>query len=423
MARAEIICVGTELLTGKTNTHVSYLTPKLLAAGLEIPCEITVVDDPVRIAAAVRDAAARADAVIVCGGLGPTFDDITREACADALGRPLRYQPALYGKICRKFRRYGMAVPANNKRQAWLLKGARALDNPRGSAPGQLITLSQRPFKCVALLPGPFLEMSALFERDILPLLRRRLGAKRRRRERVFRFCGLSEAAADKLLRPLLDRPAPGVEFTILAGLGHVSLHTAASAASAVECGRRLREVEARVRRIMRRHLFGLDDDTLESAVGELLRRRRRRLATAESCSGGLLAKNLTDIAGSSDYFAGGVVAYANEIKTSLLGVAERTLKRYGAVSSACAHEMAAGALRKLGADTAISITGTAGPGGGTRAKPVGWTYIGLAFAGRRGGVRVRTYRFHFPGRRAGVRKRAVQTALFLLWRALRNKP
>ncbi len=418
--RAEIICIGSELLAGKSNTHVPYLTPLLRAAGLNVPREATLDDTHSEIERAVASAAIRSDVVLVCGGLGPTFDDVTREAVAGALGRPLSYNPALFKKIRRKFKRYEMTVPSNNKRQAWVLRGAKVLDNHRGSAPGQIIDLGGKPARSVILLPGPFHELKNMFEADVLPLLRRRFGAKHAHRRRVFHFCGIAEAAADRLLRPLIRKPGPGLGFTILSGLGHVRLDVAVTARSLSEASRRLAKVDKRVRTTMKKYIYGTDDDSLASVVGKRLRRRRWKLATAESCTGGLLAARLTSVPGSSKFFAGGIVAYHNSVKSSLLEVAGETLQRDGAVSARTAKEMAKGACARLGAQAAVSITGIAGPSGGSPRKPVGLTYIGVSLPGSGSKKAKNTvFRFHFPGTRRQIRERAANTALLLLWRLL----
>jgi len=393
--RAEILCVGTELLRGKPNTHVPYLSKRLSDAGFDVARSQTVADSEAEIRDAVAAASARSAVVVACGGLGPTFDDLTREGTAAALGRRLSYRPALYRAILRKYRRLGVRISSNNKRQAWVLEGARVLLNREGSAPGQLLVLPGG--RTLVLLPGPFSEMSPMFEEQVLPRLRR--GPQVRRR--VWRFCGIAESAADRRLGPLVRRPGPGVEFTILASPGAVELHCAARTDAMLD------RIERRVRRTLGPFLYGRGGDTLESKLGKALRRRGWTLAVAESCTGGLFSERITSVPGSSDYFLGGALAYADSTKRAFSDVSAGTLARHGAVSPACAREMARGVRARLGSDLGVSITGIAGPSGGSRAKPVGLVFLGLS---TRQGTFSR--RFLFRGDRAQVRSRAASAAL-----------
>lgn len=421
MPRAEIICVGSELLAGKVNTHVSYLGPALAEAGFAVLREATVADDRAEVARAVRAACRRAGLVLISGGLGPTFDDITREAVSAALGVGLRYRPRIYAAIRRKFMRYGMSVPVSNKRQAWVLEGARVLKNRRGSAPGQLLTVRMRGRECtIVLMPGPFHELKAMFEASVLPRLPRKTGARARRFTRSFRLYGLAEAAADRLLKPVHSRPGRGIELTILGGLGYADLHASAREASRTRAETALDRLERRIRAAAGKHYVGADGATLESALGERLAAAGWRLATAESCTGGLAGERLTSVPGSSRYYAGGVIAYSNALKCSLLGVLPALLREEGAVSAACARAMALGARERLGVEAALSLTGVAGPAGGTRSKPVGLVYAGLSTA-RRGRRPARTWSLELrcAGDRRQVRERAVTEALFALLRGL----
>ncbi|MBI5244460.1 MAG: competence/damage-inducible protein A [Elusimicrobia bacterium] len=408
--RAEIVCVGTELLAGKVNTHGAYLARRLKEAGFDVPRETTVADSPREICEAVSSSAARADAVVVCGGLGPTFDDVTREGAAAACGRALRYRPSIYACIRRKYGSCGMRVPKENRRQAWILSGARVLANERGSAPGQLLA---RRGRVIALLPGPFLELEPMFEGQVLPELRKRFARRLFQRSTVFRFCGIAEAAADQRLRPLLAKPPAWAEYTILAGPGQVELRASVTAPSARLAEARLKGIRGKVERLLKTHLCGIGEGSIESAVGERLTALGWKLAVAESCTGGLLSAKITSVPGSSGWFLGGAVAYGNAVKVSELGVRPGTLAEAGAVSAACAREMAEGIRRRLSADAALSITGSAGPGGGARSKPVGLVYIGLALPGF-----ISARRYRFPGEREQVRKRAVVAAL---WRLLQK--
>lgn len=410
MARAGKVAgvfIGTELLTGKVNTHAAFLGTSLLDAGLRLIRETTVSDDVADISSAIIDGLRSADAVIVAGGLGPTFDDVTREAAARALGRKLIYRPELFSEIKARLRRHGHKTPEENKRQAFVIDGAAVLKNDLGSAPGQIIAVRG---KTLVLLPGPFFELEPMFKK-VLPVLRRRHAAGRPARA-SFHLCGLMEAEADELLEPVLKKGGDGVDFTILAGAGQVDFHARSS------IGRDpLRKVSALIDRAVGKYVFGTNGTTLEKAVGELLKRKGCWLATAESCTGGLLSARLTNTPGSSAYFKGGVISYADEIKERELDVLPETLARHGAVSEAVAREMAEGARKRLKADFALSITGIAGPQGGTAKKPVGTTYIGLAVPGC---APQAAYK-RFSGNREQIRARAVTAALTLLWKALRS--
>ncbi|HAH07801.1 MAG TPA: competence/damage-inducible protein A, partial [Elusimicrobia bacterium] len=322
-------------------------------------------------------------------------------------------RPPLSAATRRRFGPLRLRVPAENRRQAFVLRGARVLSNARGSAPGQLFLERGR---ALALLPGPFSEMAPMFLEAVLPALRKRFASRLRVRRALFRFGGISESAADERLRPVL-RASRGVEFTLLAGPGLVELHASASAATARGAQEALELVRARVERRMRGHLCR-HGETLESALGEALLQRGWRLAAAESCTGGLLSKRLTDVPGASRWFLGSAVAYGNALKRSLLGVSGRTLARFGAVSAACAREMARGARERFGADAALSITGIAGPTGGTKAKPVGTAFIGLSLPGR-----TTAFRRVSPGTREGIRERTVSAALWRLYRELTRIP
>ncbi len=408
---AEILCVGTELLAGKINTHAAYLSARLRSEGFELRREATLPDNLEEVSAALSEALSRSDAVLVCGGLGPTFDDLTREAAAAALGRALRYRPSLYARILRQYRRFRRRIPSSNRRQAWVIDGARILPNPRGSAPGQFLNLrSPSGPKSLALLPGPGSEMKPMFERQALPLLLRRHhpGGVRARASTVLRLYGIAESAADMLLAPLTRRPPAWAEYTILASLGLVDLHISVRGRGGRQARLRLGLLRSRALRLVGRFCFGRDSDTLESVLGERLQSLGWRLAAAESCTGGLLGERLTSVPGASRYFLGSVVAYDNAVKTGVLGVPEPLLRRHGAVSAECAEAMALGVKRLTGAEASVAVTGIAGPGGGTRAKPVGVVYLALSLPGLR---RPRVRRFLFPGTREVVRERAAAEA------------
>ena len=412
-----IVCVGTELLRGQLNTHQSWLSRKLQDAGLFASRECTLPDEREAIAAELRRCLRECEGVIVCGGLGPTFDDITREAAADALGRRLSYRPALFAGIRRKLLRHAMSVPEENKRQAFVIAGARVLENRAGSAPGQVLSYKRKGGTgLMVLLPGPGSEMQPMFERDVLPAFRAAFAKGRHSRHWAARLFGISESAADERLAPVTALARPGLDFTILSSAGQVDYHVTATAGSSRELDRTVADVKRRVRDAVGDFLFGEDDDTLESACGDRLRKAGLTLAVAESCTAGLLGARLTSVPGSSDYFKGGVLAYSNELKRGLLGVRAATLSRHGAVSAECAGEMARGARAACRAGAGLAVTGIAGPGGGTKDKPVGLVYV-AASVGRTTVSR----ELRLSGGRAAVRARSVSHALGLLLRCLKS--
>ncbi len=413
--KAYLVCVGSELLAGQLNTHQAWLSVRLRRAGFEVAGESSVPDSKKTVAAALRRALDAADAVIVCGGLGPTFDDLTREAAASALGRGLKFDPKLWAVILQRFARYHVAVPEENKRQAEVIGGAEVLPNNAGSAPGQRLEFRWRDGRprSLILLPGPFPEMSPLFTK-VLP----RLAARHTRGQAAasfsLRLVGVPESVADEKLDPVRARH-PAASFTILASGGEVSFHATTRARTAAAARRELAAIKRETKAAVGRWSYGEGDATLEGSLGARLKRARLTAATAESCTGGLLGGRLTSIPGSSAWYLGGVVAYDDSVKTKLLGVKAAVLKKHGAVSEESARAMAAGARKATGAKIGISITGVAGPGGGTKEKPVGLVHICVAGPG----ARVRAKRLSIHGARETVRSRAATAALALLKEAL----
>lgn len=421
-----LLCVGSELLRGKINTHTAGLARRLAPLGLELAEDRTLGDDQNAVADAIRDLCARHAVVIVTGGLGPTFDDVSREAAAQALGVRLKRSPALLRRLKAKFRRARYrAMPPANARQADLLPGATALDNQNGTAPGQFLTGNGAAPSVLILLPGPPRELFPMLNRAVLPRLRR-LFAPPPRAERHLHFVGIPESKADHVIRPILERvarrsAAKGVrlDFTILAHLGLVDFDVFAQAARQSVADTWAARVQAEVRRALADFCYGADDEfPLEKVVGDRLRSRRETIAVAESCTGGLLAARLTELAGSSDFMAGGIVAYANDVKIGLLGISKKQLRREGAVSDSVARGMAEAVRERFRSPWGVGITGIAGPGGGSKAKPVGLVYI--AVAGPRGTT---AQQFQFSGARDAVRQRAVTAALDLLRRSLVSAP
>jgi nicotinamide-nucleotide amidase len=410
LTSAEVIAVGSELLgTAKLDTNSLFIAGQLGRLGIELKAKSVVGDDRERLADVLRNALTRADLVILTGGLGPTDDDLTREAVADVLGLELVEDPAITARIRQRFERRGMSMPEVNRRQAMVHRGARVLPNPNGSAPGILIETNGR---MVVLLPGP--------PRELQPMLSALCAdggaiAERAGRERLFTAsiftASVPESRVEELVQPIYSRwrdaPEP-ISTTILASPGQVEIHLTMRSADVAHATGVLERARAQLVEALGRSVFSTDGRSLPQVVGDLLRERKLTFAAAESCTGGLVLQRMTDIPGSSDYVKGGVVAYSNELKMQLLGVDAALLKAHGAVSEPVAAAMVDGIRERTGAGVCVSITGIAGPGGGSETKPVGTVVIGVLVPGRP--LSVRTYLF--PGNREMVRLQSSQMAL-----------
>jgi competence/damage-inducible protein CinA-like protein len=406
---AALIAVGSELLTPlRADTNTLWIAGRLEALGIRVIRKTIVGDEPEAIASAFCDSLACAPLVVSTGGLGPTADDRTREGAALALRRALRRDAAVLEKLRERYRRRGIRMPAVNEQQADLIEGATLLVNPSGTAPGQWIDDGDRR---IVLLPAVPHEMKVLWESEVESRLDRGAAPIIRR---VLRIAGVAESRVEELVTPVYAR-WPGHPVTILATAGEVQLHLSAAGNEVAQ----LDAMEKEFREALGHRVFGRDDETLEQVVGTQLRRQGARLAVTESCTGGLIAQRITEVAGSSDYFEGGVIAYANAVKQDLLGVSEETLSRYGAVSVETARAMAAGVRRRLSTDWALSVTGIAGPGGGSAEKPVGTVCFGLA-GGSEGDVAVER---RLAGNREAIRRWAAAIALDLLRRRLVGAP
>jgi nicotinamide-nucleotide amidase len=408
--RAELLAVGSELLTPlRQDTNTLYMTERLADLGVEVGARVTVADDPRLLESAFRAALSRADLVVATGGLGPTEDDLTREAAAAALGRGLLRDPAYLEALRARFAKYLRPMAPTNEKQADLIEGAFFLKNPRGTAPGQWV---ERDGKVLVLLPGPPSEMKPMFEEDVLPRLRERTGSRLLRR-RILKIASMSESDVDQTLAPLY-RTFTNPRTTILSAPGQVELHLTAEAPSEVEAEARLEELASGMRALLPGRFFAEDGRELPEVVAALLRERSLRLALAESCTGGLLGARLTEVPGASHFLERGFVTYSNRAKAEELGVEDSLLERHGAVSEEVAAAMAAGARRVAGVEVGVAVTGIAGPEGGTESKPVGLVFVALDGAA---GTRVR--RALFPGNRERVRYQATQAALEMLRRGL----
>lgn len=413
MPSAEIITVGTELLLGQlVDTNTATIASALAAAGFDVHRETSVGDNEARIAAAVREALARADVAICAGGLGPTVDDLTREAIASAFDRPLIIDEPSLAAIEARFARHRWTMAPNNRRQAMTPAGATVFDNPHGSAPGFAVDDGSR----VAIaLPGPPGELEPMLRERAMPWLVERFGVAAVIVTRVLHTVGIGESDLDERIADLF-RSSRNPSIAVLARPGLVDVKLTAKAADRASAAPMIAALEARVRERLGDSIFATDDGSLEQSIGEALRARGWSIGVAESCTGGLVAAAIASVPGASDYFKGGVIAYADDAKAQLLGVDPALIARHGAVSGEVASAMAAGARDRLGATLAVATTGVAGPGGGTPAKPVGLVYVALARPS--GEVAVR--RLDLPGNRGVIQRRATIAALSMTWKAAR---
>jgi nicotinamide-nucleotide amidase len=412
--RIEIVTIGDELLLGYTvDTNAAHLARALAEVGVEIVRRTTCGDTADSIATAVREALDRTGAVITTGGLGPTSDDLTKPSIAALFGREMVLDEAHLAWMQERWRtRFQRPMPESNVQQAMLPAGARKLINKHGSAPG--IWLEDERGRWVAMLPGVPREMRGMLADTLLPLVQERLGdATRVVRSRTLRTTGVGESHVADLIAGL-DGGVGEVELAYLPNADGTDLRLTVRDASPADADARLAAGVDRLRGVVGEFVYGEDTTDLAQTVLAACRARGITVGVAESCTGGLLGARLTAIPGSSDVVQGGVIAYAYELKTSLLGVPSAMLVEHGAVSEPVARAMAAGARAASGVDAALAITGIAGPGGGTEAKPVGTVWIALDFQGT-----VEARRYNLIGDRAEVRYRATQAALEMLRRRL----
>jgi nicotinamide-nucleotide amidase len=374
---AEIIATGRELLNGETkNTTTPFLIGQLTGLGYKIK-RISTVDDGIEeITGAVREALRRADLILLTGGLGPTPDDVTREAVAEALCLPMEFRPDLWEEMQRYFSKRGQAASQVNMKQAYLPCGASSLPNTLGTAPGILIPYHEK--QTIAVLPGPPQEAREMYLREVKPYLSEHYPATVCRRI-TFKVCGCGETVVyEKLKSVINEAQETGIKCSFLPGRGEVHIVLRMQDANE-EKDELFRKFSAQIQENLGPDLFGINEETLPGNVGSLLIEKGLTVAAAESCTGGLIASYLTDIPGSSHYIKGGVVAYSSEIKEKVLGVNPAVLKDYGVVSGETAKEMARGVRRLLNASFGLSTTGLAGPAGGESGIPVGTVYLGLS--------------------------------------------
>jgi len=417
---AALVAVGSELLgTTRLDTNSLYLTDQLNRVGIEVVCKAVVGDNRDDCAQMVRSFVERADLLVMCGGLGPTDDDVTREVVAAVFDRPLAEDLDLTARLRARYaaRGYAGAMPENNRRQAMVPRGADVIANAAGSAPGLWLEVDGR---VVVLLPGPPRELKPMFATLVEERLRPRTDGASLLRV-VVKLTGRIESQVDETLQPLYrewSAQDPPIGATILAALGQIELHLSVRHRSEAEARARLLAAATEVTGLLGSDVFSVDGERLEEVVGRLLASRGLTVAAAESCTGGLMTSRLTDVPGSSRYVRHAVVAYANDVKTTVLGVDPALLEAHGAVSEQVACAMAEGIRAVAGADFGVGITGIAGPDGGTPAKPVGTVAVAVA---EPRGTRSRMFRFH--GERDLVKFQASQAGLDMVRRVLQGHP
>lgn len=408
--RAAILAIGSEMLgPERQDTNSLWLTARLEEIGIPVVRKAIIGDDPDAIVRELETSSREASLLISTGGLGPTADDVTAPAVARWVGAPLVRNQDFVARMRARFEARGVRMAAVNEKQADFIEGARVLENPRGTAPGFWAGKGSCE---VVVLPGVPSEMREIMQQSVLPELARRAGGIVSRRK-VLRIAGMGESAVEEMVEPVYAR-WKAHPVTILASPGEVQLHLRVRGAPP-EAEETIQAMERDFRSVLGERIFGDETEDLPSAVGRLFRDSGKTLALAESCTGGMVAALVTDVAGSSDYFLGGVVSYGNGAKETLLGVSPETLRSRGAVSEESVLEMARGARERFDADVAVAITGIAGPGGGSPEKPVGLVWFGISDRGGAGNAKRR----YFVGDRTHVRRSASVHALELVRRHL----
>ena len=410
---AEIIAVGSEMLgVSKLDTNSLYLTAELNKLGVEVVAKAVIGDDRNRLAEAVRLALSRSEILLISGGLGPTEDDVTREAVALALDRKLLFHEEIASWLEQRFAAARRKMAEINRRQAFVIEGAAVLSNHRGTAPGQWIEDSDR---VAVLLPGPPHEMKAMFEHEVLPRIAR-IAPRQVIHTLFWRVAGMGESDLDQLISPVYKKYENPVT-TILAAAGDIQIHLRARCETPGQADALLAEVAGPMELLLGDRIYSRNGDPLETVVGELLHRNHATVSVAESATGGMLGERFTSAPGSSQYFLGGFITYSDAMKTELLGVPAEMLQEHGAVSHEVAEAMAVGARRRTGSTYALSITGIAGPEGGSDRIPKGTMYVGLADAAG-------THVVHkqYLGDRQRIRTFVVQLALDTLRRRITGR-
>jgi nicotinamide-nucleotide amidase len=416
---AEILAIGSELLgSSRLDTNSLFLSERLDSLGIELRSKTVVGDNRREVAEHLRRALDRVDLVIMTGGLGPTDDDVTRDALADVLGVPLVEYPEIVERLIQRFARRGFTMPDVNRRQALVIQGGLVLDNPNGTAPGQMVEVGHR---LVVLLPGPPRELQPMTDALIAGPLSSRVGPQRLFRRALFTV-GRGESHVEELAQPIYSKwlqSSPPIETTILAAPGQIELHFVTRSADAEAAGRALAAATDQMLGALGPSVFSTDGRSMEEIVGQLLLDGKQTISAAESCTGGLMMSRLTDVPGSSAYVLGGVVAYSNAMKIELVNVAPELIEAHGAVSEPVAAALAEGVRARTGSSIGVGITGIAGPTGGTPQKPVGTVAIAVAVDG--GATSTRTLSLF--GSRTMVKFQAAQMGLDMVRRILQGGP
>lgn len=409
--KVEILCVGTELLLGDIlNTNAQFLAKEFANMGFSMYHQTVVGDNVDRLKKEFELAINRADVVITTGGLGPTKDDLTKETAAEYFNKKLVFDKESYDKIVKYFNKLGREISENNKKQAYLPEGCTILKNDYGTAPGCIIDENG---KIVILLPGPPREAAPMFKNYVVPYLKKY--QKEVLVSKVLRVTGIGEGNAAEMLKDLIDNQT-NPTIAPYAKENEVTFRITAKAESEKEALRFIEPMEKAVRQRLGDNVYGEGETSLEDVVGAMLIQKKLTIATAESCTGGLLAGRFINYPGISEVFMDGAVTYSNNAKMHRLGVKKETLDKYGAVSSETAAEMAQGIAKTSGTDIGVSTTGIAGPGGGTKEKPVGLVYAGLYIRGK-----IKTKKFNIPGDRQRVRNRVVNNVIDWIRREIKD--
>lgn len=408
---AEIIAVGSELLLGQiANTNAQFISKQLADIGVNMYYHTVVGDNASRLKQAVKTAQERSDFLIFTGGLGPTKDDLTKETIAEAIGRRLVINDEAMASIEGYFAKTNRMMSPNNRKQALVLEGSDVLVNRFGMAPGMLLESDGRIYM---LLPGPPTELEPMMEQEAIPLLLEKLGNNEKIVSTVLRFFGIGESQLETDLEDIIDSQT-NPTIAPLAADGEVTLRLTAKHADQLETKRLLKETEEKIMERVGEYFYGYDDTSLVSELVKTCKEKGFSLSAAESFTGGLFSEGITEIPGVSSFFKGSVVCYTNEMKSSVVGVSLQTLKQYGAVSSECAKELAAGIKNVTGSDIGISFTGVAGPDS-QEGHPPGKVFIGIATPGKP----VQAFEFIFAGTRTGIRKRSAKYGSYLLLKEL----
>jgi nicotinamide-nucleotide amidase len=405
----EIVTTGTELLLGQIiNTNAPYLAQRLNELGFSVLFQSTVGDNRERMAQVLNTALSRADIVITSGGLGPTQGDITKEVTAEILGLPMHLNESSVKRIKEFFKERDIKMTSNNLRQAMMAKDAIIIDNNRGTAPGAILETGA---KTVIHLPGPPYELEGMFEEAIAPYLRERFGLQGIILSRVLKTFEIGESLLEDEIKDLIIAQT-NPTLALLARNSEVVIRITAKGETREAALALIDTLEGKIRERLGDKIFAVDDQTMESAIGDILTAKKLTIACAESCTGGLLTSRITDVPGSSDYLLGSVVCYSNNSKVAAVGVGADTLAKYGAVSAETAEAMSKGICKRFNTDIGLGITGIAGPGGATPEKPVGLVYISID-----GPAGTKCYKNEFSGSREKIKYRTTQTALNILRR------